>query len=248
MENQTDQNSQAATIYDVDESNFGELVIESSANKLVLVDFWAPWCGPCKQLTPVLEEVINESNDLVNLAKLNIDENQQIAAQLRIQSIPTVFAFKDKKIIDGFQGALPKTKIIEFIEKIIGSTLKKDNSEIYSKIENLIKEGEFEQALSITEDSMIDHSDDPKIISFYISCLIELEKFENVNEFIKSLSKENLENDLIKAALKNYELIKNSKDGDSLEILIEKHNKNLKDVEIMIQLANKYFAEKKCLG
>ena len=86
------------------ETDFNDKVIESSLNKLILVDFWAPWCGPCKQLTPILEKIINTCGDKVNLVKINIDENQQIASQLRIQSIPTVYAFKDKQIVNAFQG------------------------------------------------------------------------------------------------------------------------------------------------
>ena len=85
-------------IIDVDEKSFQNTVIEASDNKLILGDFWAPWCGPCKQLTPVLLDIAKENIEKITLAKVNIDENQQLAAQLRIQSIPAVFAFYKKKI------------------------------------------------------------------------------------------------------------------------------------------------------
>ena len=113
-------------ILDVNQDDFESKVIDESVKKLIVVDFWAPWCGPCKQLTPVLEKVIKNSGNKVTLVKINIDENQQIAAQLRIQSIPTVYAFKDKQIVNAFQGVLPEKQIVEFLEKCLGSKIGKD--------------------------------------------------------------------------------------------------------------------------
>ena len=130
-------NNSETYIFDVEEQEFAEKVIELSDNKLIIVDFWAPWCGPCKQLTPILEKVVNSAEGKVLLAKINIDENQQIAAQLKIQSIPTVMAFKDKKIVNAFQGIIPEQKIIEFIEKSLGEKLVKDNSVFYNSIKTL---------------------------------------------------------------------------------------------------------------
>ena len=91
--------NETTNIIEVNESDFNDKVIEASENKLIIVDFWAPWCGPCKQLTPVLEKIVKSSVDKLTLVKINIDDNQQIAAQLRIQSIPTVYAFKGKQIV-----------------------------------------------------------------------------------------------------------------------------------------------------
>ena len=97
-------------IFDIDEKSFNKKVIESSDSKVILVDFWAPWCEPCKKLTPILEAIISDCEGKIYLAKMNIDDNQQIAAQLRIQSIPTVYAFKNRQAVDAFQGVLPKKK------------------------------------------------------------------------------------------------------------------------------------------
>ena len=101
-------------------ANFAKDVIEESRKQPVLVDFWAPWCGPCKQLTPVLEKVINEAKGRVRLVKMNIDDHPSIAGQLGIQSIPAVIAFKDGQPVDGFMGAVPESQIAQFIEKVGG--------------------------------------------------------------------------------------------------------------------------------
>src|SRR6187551_3148111 len=95
-------------------------VIEESRNQPVLVDFWAPWCGPRKQLTPVIEKVVNKAAGKVKLVKMNIDDHPGIAGQLGIQSIPAVIAFVDGRPVDGFMGAVPESQIRDFIDKVAG--------------------------------------------------------------------------------------------------------------------------------
>jgi putative thioredoxin len=110
----------ADVIKDSDTKRFVADVIEASKTVPVIVDFWAPWCGPCKQLTPTLEKVVKQAGGKVRLVKINVDENQQLAGQMRVQSIPAVFAFVGGQPVDGFMGALPESQIRQFIDRLGG--------------------------------------------------------------------------------------------------------------------------------
>ena len=107
-------------IKDTTTATFRQDVLTESMRQPVLVDFWAPWCGPCKQLTPVIEKVVKAAAGKVKLVKMNIDEHPQIAGQLGIQSIPAVIAFQRGQPVDGFMGALPEAQIKGFIERLVG--------------------------------------------------------------------------------------------------------------------------------
>ena len=100
--------------------NFMRDVIEPSRQQPVIVDFWAPWCGPCKQLGPALEKVVKQANGKVRMVKINIDENPQLAQQMRIQSIPAVFAFVNGQPVDGFMGTLPESQLKQFVDRLGG--------------------------------------------------------------------------------------------------------------------------------
>ncbi|MDH3593505.1 MAG: thioredoxin [Rhodospirillales bacterium] len=108
----------ADVIKDSNTDRFAQDVIEASLSAPVIVDFWAPWCGPCKQLTPLLEKTVTAARGAVRLVKINIDENQDLAAQMRVQSIPTVYAFYQGRPVDAFQGALPESQIKTFIDRL----------------------------------------------------------------------------------------------------------------------------------
>ena len=120
-------NSGAATDADLIKNtttkDFMHDVIDASREVPVLVDFWAPWCGPCRQLTPILEKAVRAAKGAVRLVKLNIDDHPQIPGQMGVQSIPAVFAFQDGRPVDGFMGALPESRVAAFIARLIGDTV-----------------------------------------------------------------------------------------------------------------------------
>ncbi|WP_026942862.1 thioredoxin [Hellea balneolensis] len=109
-------------IKDSSDQSFMADVIQASQETPVVVDFWAPWCGPCKQLMPVLERVVKDAKGQVKMVKVNIDENPGIAGQLGVRSIPAVFAFKDGKPVDGFQGGQPESELKKFIGRLTGDS------------------------------------------------------------------------------------------------------------------------------
>ena len=229
-------------VIDVSEAEFNDKVIEASSEKLVVVDFWAPWCGPCKQLTPLLEKIINSSGDKITLVKINIDENQQIAAQLRIQSIPTVYAFKDKQIVNAFQGVISEKQIIEFLEKCLGSKINQDFEEFYQDIKKLMSENKYESSKNQLLEFISNNPSDIQAINLYLDSLIELKEYEEVTSFIESLEQEIKDKDEIKKIIKKLEIIKNNISGPDINILISKLEQKPDDINLIIEISNKYFS------
>ena len=121
-------------------------VVEASKQQTVIVDFWAPWCQPCKQLTPVLEKIVKSYGGKLRLVKINVDENQAIAGQLRVQSLPTVLAFQDGKPIDGFMGAQPESTIKEFADRVVGADEQDQIAAVVQTAEEALAEGDLQGA------------------------------------------------------------------------------------------------------
>lgn len=127
-------------------ATFAKDVIEASRNALVLVDFWAGWCGPCKQLTPILEKVVRGYKGKVRLVKVDVDANQAIAAQLRVQSLPTVYAFRDGRPLDGFMGAQPESTVKAFIERLLGDEEADDLAAAIEQADQAFEAGDLQMA------------------------------------------------------------------------------------------------------
>ena len=136
-------------VKDTTTQGFRQDVLAESMQQPVLVDFWAPWCGPCKQLTPVIEKVVKAAGGTVKLVKMNIDEHPQIAGQLGIQSIPAVIAFQKGQPVDGFMGALPESQVKQFIERLVGPSGPGPVAEMLAVAEAAAAEGDAAGAMEV---------------------------------------------------------------------------------------------------
>ncbi len=231
-----------SNIIDVNETDFENKVLEESSNRLVVVDFWAPWCGPCKQLTPLLEKIISSSPEKIVLAKINIDENQQIAAQLRIQSIPAVFAFKDKQVVNAFQGVIPETEIVKFLEKSLDDKLDNNYDDFYIQIKTLFDNNEFIKAKNLLESFIVENPKEVKGLSMYAESLVGLSEINSADDFLKSLDDEMQNKEEIKKVLQRIELIQKADKGPSLEKLKEDLEKTPENLVIVFKITDIYFA------
>jgi putative thioredoxin len=133
-------------VKDSSTAGFAKDVLEASRQALVLVDFWAAWCGPCKQLTPILEKVVRSYAGKVRLVKINTDEHSAIAAQLRVQSLPTVYAFRDGRPLDGFMGAQPEGTVRTFIDRLLGDEAEADLTGVIEAAEAALEAGDLQGA------------------------------------------------------------------------------------------------------
>ena len=192
---------------DVDMTNFMAEVIEGSSKQPVIVQFWAPWCGPCKQLGPVLEKVVAAANGKVRMVRVNIDENQQIAQQLRVQSVPTVYAFVDGQPVDGFAGVQPESTLTQYIEKI--SALGGAGADIVTMLEAgkiAVEKQDFSGAMQIFQQVMASDPESAEALAGLVRCLTGLRDHPAAREIVNQLDDEFREKPAMQTAIMALEL------------------------------------------
>jgi len=175
----------AALVKDVTTANFMAEVVDASFDQPVIVDFWAPWCGPCKQLGPILEKVVRGANGAVRMVKLNIDENPEIAQQMRIQSIPAVYAFKDGRPVDGFVGALPESQVKQFVQRLGGAAAGPSPvEEAMAMAKEAAQNGDPASAAAIYSQVLQHEPDNTEAISGLARAMIERGEFDQARQVL----------------------------------------------------------------
>jgi len=199
--------SAATAPIDVDMNNFMAEVVEGSSQIPVIVQFWAPWCGPCKQLGPVLEKAVAAAHGKVKMVRVNIDDNQQIAQQLRVQSVPTVYAFVDGQPVDGFSGAQPESALTQFVEKL--SSMGGAGADIAGMLEaanTAVETQDFAGAMQIYQQVMEADPESADALAGLVRCLTGMRDHQAAREIIDQLNDEFREKPSMQAAIAALEL------------------------------------------
>lgn len=224
-------------IKDTTTDTFVTDVIEESNKQPVLVDFWAPWCGPCKQLTPIIEKAVNDAKGRVKLVKMNIDNYPEISGQMGIKSIPAVVAFKDGRPVDGFMGTVPETQIKDFINKIAGPGEPLPEDLHMAEAEKLMEADDFNAAAGHFAAVLQTDQAHLGAIAGLACCALGLGDKAQAEKILEMVPEGGREDPAIKATVAKLMLIEKAKDTGEIDALIEKITKNEEDHQARFDLA-----------
>ncbi|MDC0336694.1 thioredoxin [Alphaproteobacteria bacterium] len=195
------------TPIDVNMDNFMAEVIDGSAKMPIVVQFWAPWCGPCKQLGPLLEKVVAAAKGKVKMVRINIDENQQIAQQMRVQSVPTVYGFFNGQPVDGFAGAQPESTLKKFIDKLVAAGGSGPN--IVAMVEaanSLLETQDYDNAMTQYHEIMAADPESPDGLAGMIRCMVGMKDIDGAREIVDQLDDEFRDKSAMVIAIDSLEL------------------------------------------
>ena len=213
-------------IFEVTTQTFMADVLEASRAQPVLVDFWAPWCGPCKQLTPIIEDAVKAAGGTVKLAKMNIDDHPEIAGQMGIQSIPAVVAFKDGQPVDGFMGAQQESQVKAFIEKLAGPAPVNQADAYLEQAAEFLDAKDFAQAAQLFGAVMQMEPDNVKAIAGLAQCYLGADEPERAKQALELVPEEKRGDEAYTAAKAALEL---AEQAAALGDLAELHDRIARD-------------------
>jgi putative thioredoxin len=195
------------TPIDVNMDNFMAEVIDGSAKMPIVVQFWAPWCGPCKQLGPLLEKVVAAAKGKVKMVRINIDENQQIAQQMRVQSVPTVYGFFNGQPVDGFAGAQPESTLKQFIDKLVAAGGSgPDVAAMVEAANSLLETQDYDNAMAQYHEIMAADPESPDGLAGMIRCMIGMKDIDGAREIVDQLDDEFRDKPAMVIAINSLEL------------------------------------------
>ena len=229
-------------VKDGDTASFGDDVIQASMEVPVIVDFWAPWCEPCKQLGPAIEKVVSAAAGAVKLVKINVDENQQLAAQLRVQSIPAVFAFKNGQPVDGFVGALPESQIKAFVERLAGEIGPSAVEEATAHARALLEEGDLASAAGLFGEALKAEPGNPDAAAGLAKCYMANGDLERARQTLSVVPPEHQNHPEVRSVEAALTLAENSGDTGDIQDLRAKVDADPKDHRARFELSESLMA------
>ncbi len=224
-----------SNIVDIDQTNAQQILVDESFNRIVLVDFWADWCEPCKSLMPILEKLANEYDGQFLLAKVNADEMQMIATQLGVRSLPTVLVFKDGQPVDGFNGAQPESAVRELLDKYLPKSWDLD----LLKAQELMDEESFDDALPILRKAVTDSGNQTNIVFALADVLLHLNRLDDAESALSGIGLVD-QDDTYRALQARLELQKESSKNPELDALEQALAASPNDKQLQMQLAVQY--------